>query len=221
MISLVILPQTSTRKSPRMFELNLINFIDFAGTFVFAVSGVMVAIQKKFDFFGVIILAFVTSVGGGTLRDLMIGSTPVGWMTSEIHVIIILSAVPICYFLSGHLQKVRNTFLIFDTLGIGLFTILGMEKSLEIGLSPTVAAMMGIVSAVFGGVLRDVLSNDVPMVFRKEIYAFACVSGAIVYNGLNFISDHSQINMLIAVGVVIIVRLLSLKFKWSIPFNPR
>ncbi|MCJ8292674.1 MAG: trimeric intracellular cation channel family protein [Flavobacteriales bacterium] len=202
-----------------MMDWSLINFIDIAGTFVFAVSGIMVAIQKKFDFFGVIILAFVTSVGGGTLRDLMIGSTPVAWMKSEVHVITVLAAVPICYFLSGQLQKARKTFLIFDTLGIGLFTILGIEKSLEIGLSPVVAVMMGIVSAVFGGVLRDVLSNDVPMVFRKEIYAFACLSGALAYIGLNLISDKSEINMLLAISVVIAIRLLSLRNKWSIPFN--
>lgn len=204
-----------------MLDWNLINFIDISGTFVFAVSGIMVAIQKKFDFFGVIILAFVTSIGGGTLRDIMIGSTPVGWMKSEIHVITILAAVPICYFLSGHLQKARKTFLIFDTLGIGLFTILGMEKALEIGLSPVVAVMMGVVSAVFGGVLRDVLSNDVPMVFRKEIYAFACLSGALVYLGLNYISDVSAFNMLAAISVVIVIRVLSLRYTWSIPFNPR
>lgn len=203
-----------------MLDWNLINFIDISGTFVFAVSGIMVAIQKKFDFFGVIILAFVTSIGGGTLRDIMIGSTPVGWMKSEIHVITILAAVPICYFLSGQLQKARKTFLIFDTLGIGLFTILGMEKALEIGLSPVVAVMMGVVSAVFGGVLRDVLSNDIPMVFRKEIYAFACLSGALVYLGLNLISDISAFNMLASISVVIIIRVLSLRYKWSIPFNP-
>ena len=204
-----------------MLDWSLINFIDIAGTFVFAVSGIMVAIQKKFDFFGVIILAFVTSVGGGTLRDMMIGSTPVGWMQSEVYVITVLSAVPICYFLSGQLQKARKTFLIFDTLGIGLFTILGIEKSLEIGLSPVVAVMMGIVSAVFGGVLRDVLSNDVPMVFRKEIYAFACLSGAIVYLGLNYIHTNNELSMILAISVVISVRLLSLQYKWSIPFNPK
>ena len=200
---------------------NLISLIDIIGTFVFAVSGIMVAIQKKFDFFGVIILAFVTAVGGGTLRDVMIGSTPVDWMKSEVHVITVLTAVPICYFLSSHLQKIRRTFLIFDTLGIGLFTILGIEKSLEIGLSPIVAIMMGIVSAVFGGVLRDVLSNDVPMVFRKEIYAFACLSGALVYLGLNHFSNYTEFNMLTSIIVVIVIRLLSLRNKWSIPFNAK
>ena len=168
-----------------------------------------------------IILAFVTAVGGGTIRDLMIGSTPVGWMPSEIHVIAILSAVPICYFLSTQLQKVRKTFLHFDTLGIGLFTILGIEKTLEVGLAPLVAVMMGIVSAVFGGVLRDVLSNTVPMVFRKEIYAFTCLAGALAYLGLNYIRNNNEFNEIFAISTVITIRLLSLRVKWSIPFNPR
>ncbi len=149
-------------------EWSLINVIDILGTFVFAVSGVMVGIKKQFDFFGVIILAFVTAIGGGTLRNLLIGSTPVSWMENEVYGLVILSAVPICYFFSSQLRRVRKTFFLFDTLGIGLFTVLGIEKSLEVELSPVVAVMMGIVSAVFGGVLRDVLSNDVPISFEKR-----------------------------------------------------
>ena len=195
--------------------------IDIAGTFVFAVSGIMVGIKKQFDFFGVIILAFVTAIGGGTLRDVLIGSTPVGWMQNEIYGLVIVSAVPICYFFSEQLRKVRKTFFLFDTLGIGLFTILGVEKSLEFGLSPMIAVMMGIVSAVFGGVLRDVLTNDVPLVFRKEVYAFACFAGAITFLGLDYLGTSKELNEIIAISVVITIRLLSIRFKWSIPFNPR
>ena len=203
-----------------MLDWNLISFIDISGTFVFAVSGIIAAVEKKFDFFGVIILAFVTSIGGGTVRDLMIGSTPVGWMKSDIHILTILAAVPICYFLNSHLQRVRRTFFLFDTVGIGLFTILGLEKCLLIGLHPIVAVMMGIVSAVFGGVIRDVLLNEVPIVFRKEVYAFACLAGALVFIGLNYISDFRSVNMIISISTVIAIRLLSIRYKWSIPFNP-
>jgi uncharacterized membrane protein YeiH len=202
-------------------EWSLINIIDIAGTFVFAVSGIMVGIKKQFDFFGVIILAFVTAIGGGTLRDLLIGSTPVGWMEDEIYGIVILSAVPICYFFSSQLRRVRKTFFLFDTVGIGLFTVLGVEKSLDFGLSPIIAVMMGVVSAVFGGILRDVLSNNVPLIFRKEVYAFACLAGAGVYLGLSYAPLGTEINQIIAISVVITIRLLSLYYKWSIPFNPR
>ncbi|NVK65047.1 MAG: trimeric intracellular cation channel family protein [Flavobacteriales bacterium] len=204
-----------------MLDWNLINFIDISGTFVFAVSGVMVGIKKQFDFFGVIILAFVTAIGGGTLRDILIGSTPVSWMKNEIYGLVILSAVPVCYFFSAQLRKVRRTFFLFDTVGIGLFTVLGVEKSLDFGLHPLIAVMMGVVSAVFGGILRDVLSNDVPLVFRKEVYAFACLAGALAYLGLSYLPISTVLNEIIAISVVISIRLLSLWYKWSIPFNPR
>ena len=195
--------------------------IDIIGTFAFAMSGVMAAIERKFDLFGMIILAFVTAVGGGTLRDVLIGSTPVGWMASDVHIWVILSTVPLAYFFLKTLRRLRKTFSLFDTIGLGLFTILGLEKSLDIGLSPVVAVMMGVVTAVFGGVIRDVLSNQVPLIFRKEIYAFACLLGAVAYLGLNAIGDWAIVNLTVAILIIITVRLLAIKNQWSIPFTPR
>lgn len=202
-------------------NLDAIFTIDIIGTFAFALSGVMAAIERKFDFFGTIILAFVTAIGGGTLRDVLIGSTPVGWMKSDVHIWVILSAIPIAYFFLKVIRRLRKTFFLFDTIGLGLFTILGLEKALNVGLSPTVGVMMGIVTAVFGGVIRDVLSNQVPLIFRKEIYAFACLAGALVYLGLDFIHCINEINLAISIGVVILIRILAIRFKWSIPFRPR
>ncbi len=199
--------------------MTLITIIDFLGTFVFAISGVLAAVEKRFDLFGVIMLGFVTAIGGGTLRDLLIGSTPVGWMTNEIYIYIILSAVPICYFFKNKILSLRKSIFLFDTLGIGLFTILGLEKTLAVGLSPIVAVMMGVVSAVFGGVIRDVLSNEVPLIFRKEIYAFACFMGAISYLlAISLLND--QIAMILATLVVIGIRVMAIRRKWSLPFNP-
>ncbi|MFT5780564.1 MAG: putative membrane protein YeiH [Crocinitomicaceae bacterium] len=201
--------------------MDAVSIIDLLGTFAFAISGVTVAVEKKFDLFGTIILAFVTAIGGGTLRDLMIGSSPVGWLQSDIHVYVILSTIPICYFLMKSLQKLRKTFLLFDTLGIGLFTIFGIHEATDAGLSPLIAVMMGVVSAVFGGVLRDVLSRDVPIIFRKEVYAFACLIGGLIYLGLESISNFQYVNMTVSISVVVLIRLLAIKFKWSIPFKPR
>lgn len=195
--------------------------IDILGTFVFAISGVMAAVGRKFDLFGAIILAFVTAIGGGTLRDVMIGKTPVGWMESNIHVWVVLLALPISYFFLKQLQRMRKTFLIFDTIGIGLFTILGLETALDAGLSPVIAIMMGVVSAVFGGVIRDVLSNQVPLIFRKEIYAFACLAGALVYMGMDYLSIWSELKLVLSILTVIAIRLLSIRFKWSIGFVPK
>lgn len=200
--------------------MDAIFIIDIAGTFVFAVSGVVAAVEKKFDFFGTIILAFVTAVGGGTVRDLLIGSTPVGWMHSDTHIWVILSAIPVSYFLFDFLRRLRRTFLLFDTLGIGLFTILGLQKALAEELSPVVAVMMGVMTAVFGGIIRDVLSNEVPLIFRKEVYAFACLSGALVYLGLEQLWDNHVTSMFIAISVVVTVRILAIVKKWSIPFHP-
>jgi uncharacterized membrane protein YeiH len=195
--------------------------IDILGTFVFALSGVIAAVEKKFDLFGTIILAFVTAIGGSTLRDVLIGQTPVGWMKSDVHVWIILLALPVSYFFLKQLLRLRKTFLLFDTIGIGLFTILGLETALDSGLSPVIAIMMGVVSAVFGGVIRDVLSNQVPLIFRKEIYAFACLAGALVYMGLDYLSIWSELKLVLSILTVIAIRLLSIRFKWSIGFVPR
>jgi uncharacterized membrane protein YeiH len=199
--------------------MDLILLVDFIGTFVFAVSGILVAIDKKFDLFGVIILGIVTAIGGGTLRDLLIGSTPVSWMQNEIYLYIILSALPICYFFKNYVLSLRKGIFLFDTIGIGLFTILGLEKTLEFGLSPVIAVMMGIVSAVFGGVIRDVLSNEVPLIFRKEIYAFACFFGALMYLGTKMIFPE-WIAIVVSILAVIAIRILSIKKHWSVQFNP-
>ena len=194
--------------------------IDIVGTFAFAISGVMAAIERKFDLFGTIILAFVTAVGGGTLRDILIGETPVSWMSSDLHILVVLATIPVAFFFIKILRKLRKTFLMFDTVGIGLFTVLGIEKSLEIGLSPLIALMMGVVSAVFGGVIRDVLSSQVPLIFRKEVYAFACISGGAVYLILHQLHVEQIIGFSVATAVIITVRLLAIRNKWSIPFRP-
>lgn len=200
--------------------MDAIFFIDILGTFVFAISGVMAAIERKFDLFGTIILALVTAVGGGTLRDILIGDTPVSWLQSDIHIYVILGTIPVTYFFSKELHNLRKTFRLFDTLGIGLFTILGLEKSLAMDFSPLVAVMMGVVSAVFGGVTRDVLSSQVPLIFRKEVYASACFAGACMYLLLNYFEVIDSLKLILSIGVVIAIRMLALRKGWNIPFKP-
>lgn len=202
-----------------ILRMNLISIVDIIGTFVFAISGILVAFDKKFDLFGVIILGTVTAIGGGTIRDLLIGSTPVAWIQSEIYLYIILGALPVCYFFKNIVLSLRKGIFLFDTIGIGLFTILGIEKTLEVGLSPPIAITMGIVSAVFGGVIRDVLSNEVPLIFRKEIYAFACLLGAIMYLSTKLFLPE-WLAMIISILSVIVIRILSIKRHWSLAFHP-
>ncbi len=196
--------------------MDIIQLFDWIGTFVFAVSGVMTAIEKKFDIVGATIIGLVTAIGGGTLRDLLIGSTPVGWMQNETYIYIILLAVPICYLFKKFILKLRRSMFLFDTIGIGLFTILGLEKTLSLDLSIIAALMMGISSAVFGGVIRDVLCNEVPLIFRKEIYASACLAGGIVYIVLEHFLAFPGWNMIISIAVVMIIRFLAVRFKWHL-----
>ena len=201
--------------------MDLIYIIDLIGTFVFAISGISVAVDKKFDVVGAIILALVTAIGGGTLRDILIGNTPVGWMTDMNYLYVILLALPISYFFMKSIKKLRKGIFLFDTIGIGMFTILGLEKTLAAGLSPAIAVMMGIVSAVFGGVIRDVLSNEIPLIFRKEIYASACFVGALIYLLVEYVFPHGTYNMIFPIAVVIGIRYFSIKHNWHLPFNPR
>ena len=199
--------------------MDLIDFIDFAGTLVFAISGVLAGVERKFDLFGVFILGLVTAVGGGTLRDLLIGSTPVAWMQNVTYVYLAIAALPLCWLLQRPITRMKKSFFLFDTIGIGLFTILGLQKTLDAGLSPIIAVMMGVVSAVFGGVIRDVLSNQVPLIFRKEIYAFACLFGAVLFLIFNHYLTENMA-MIISILAVIIIRILALRLHWSVPFRP-
>ena len=190
--------------------------IDLIGTLVFAISGVLAGIHKKFDLVGAFILGLVTAVGGGTLRDIMIGSTPVGWMTDLNYLYAILAALPISYFFKDRILKLRRSMFLFDTIGIGLFTILGLQKTLNVGLAPEIALLMGAVSATFGGVIRDVLSTQIPLIFRKEIYASACFAGGLVFLGLEYFFSSYILNMIISMFVVMVVRYLAVRFHWSL-----
>lgn len=200
--------------------MELIYAIDLFGTLVFAISGVITATDKDFDLVGAAIIGLVTAIGGGTLRDLLIGQTPVGWMKDLNYLLVVFSALPLCYFFIHIIRRLRKSVFLFDTIGIGLFTILGVQKTLGVGLSPIVALLMGVVSAVFGGVIRDVLSNEVPLIFRKEVYASACLAGGMVFLGMEFLQKGADINIVASIVVVILIRYLSVRYHWALPFRP-
>jgi len=193
-----------------------IYILDIIGTLVFAISGVLTAIDSKFDIVGASIIGMVTAVGGGTLRDMLIGQTPVGWMTDLNYLWAIIAALLLSYLFKKRILKLRKSMFFFDTIGIGLFTILGVQKTLSVGLEPPIAILMGIVSAVFGGIIRDVLTNKVPLIFRKEIYASACLAGGLVFLGLEQTSNIPTLNMLISMLTVVIIRYLSVRNNWSL-----
>ena len=197
--------------------MNLLYILDLIGTFVFAISGIRIAATKDMDLFGAAVIGFVTAVGGGTLRDMLIGSFPVAWIEDPYYPLAIVLAVPFTLILRKYIVHLRRTFFIFDTVGIALFTISGMQKALDFGLHPGLAIMMGMVSAVVGGVIRDTLCNEIPLIFRKEIYATACLAGAIAFYIFSLLNIEANINYLITTGLIIGIRVAAIKFDLSIP----
>ncbi|WP_339606599.1 trimeric intracellular cation channel family protein [uncultured Roseivirga sp.] len=195
----------------------LVYVIDLGGTLVFAISGWLAASKKQMDPFGASVIAFITAVGGGTLRDLLIGSQPVGWMVDQNYLLMIGCGIGLGYLFKRYLEKLRKTMFLFDSIGIGLFTILGIEKTLSFGLTPVIAVMMGTVSAVFGGVLRDTLANEVPLIFRQEIYATACLTGGILFLILGYFNVNVDVRIILTVVYIIALRIVSVKYKWSFP----
>ena len=191
--------------------------IDILGTIAFAISGVLVAINKKMDLFGILIIAFVTAVGGGTLRDIMIGDTPVSWMRDITYTYVILTSAIVAILLRNKIDYLRTSLLLFDTIGIGLYTLVGIEKGINVGLHPIICIALGTITASFGGVMRDILCNEIPVIFRKEIYATACILGGIAYFLLSELPIENNIVFVIAGIVVIVTRLLAVRFKISLP----
>lgn len=197
--------------------MNILYFIDIIGTMVFAISGALAGRDKKLDFFGIAAVGFITAIGGGTIRDLLLGSTPVGWMNDLIYLIMIGSGVSASLFFGKALRKLRRTFFIFDTIGIAVFTVLGLQKALNLGVHPVIAIMMGMVSAVFGGVIRDIVCNEIPLIFRQEIYALTCIAGGIVYVSLDFCDVGQTLNVIITASFIVTFRVLAVKYHWKLP----
>ena len=191
--------------------------LDIIGTFAFAISGVLVAMQKRMDLFGIFIIAFVTAVGGGTLRDVLIGKTPVGWMNDLNYVYAIALAVFISIIFKNKLNRLRTSLFLFDTIGLGVFTIIGVEKGISADLHPIICIALGTISASFGGVIRDILCTEIPVIFRKEIYATACIFGGIAF----FLFQHFRLKedliYIFTAVIVISIRLVVVKFRIQLP----
>jgi len=197
--------------------MNYTEVIDITGTVVFAISGALTAAQKRFDLMGVSIIAFVTALGGGTIRDVLIGAQPVGWMQSKWFLVAVVIGVFLAYLFHKRLQYLRKTFFLFDAIGLGVFAIGGLEKALSYNIDPVYAVMCGMITGTMGGLLRDVLCNDVPLIFRKEIYATAALIGASVYLGLDYLGLGYFINFPISILIVILVRIIAVRFNLGLP----
>ena len=173
--------------------------------------------EKKLDPFGVLVISFVTAIGGGTLRDILLGQLPVAWLRNETATIVIFAASIAAMFFSRYLKQFNTTLLLFDALGLGLFTMTGLEIALRADFSVGVCISIGTITACFGGVIRDVLLNSVPLLFRKEIYAMACIAGGLLYFLLRHFQVEPDINRVVCILVIFFTRLLAYRYQLSLP----
>lgn len=197
--------------------IDFFHIIDILGTFSFAVSGTSSAMRKRLDIFGVLIIAFVTSIGGGTLRDVLIGNTPVAWLRDATTINVILIASAGTLFFGTFIKRFNHTLFLFDSLGLGLFTIIGIQKGMELHFSPGICVALGTVTACFGGVARDILLNEIPLIFRKEIYASAAIVGGSLFYLLQVLNFEERLSQIICIFVIVIIRIVVVRYKLSLP----
>lgn len=197
--------------------MDLLLWFDYIGTFVFAISGTLTAADKRLDFFGATVTGFVTAIGGGTIRDLMLGDTPVAWMRTNNYFWMIIAAVVVTIIFRRHVMRLKRTLFLFDTIGIATFTLLGLKKALLFNIDPAMAVLMGLSTAVVGGVIRDILCNEVPLIFHREIYATACIAGALVYLVLSRLGVSEVICETATVSSIIAIRILAIRFNIALP----
>lgn len=199
--------------------------IDYIGTFAFAISGIRRSSAKKFDLFGAYIVGLATACGGGTLRDIMLGQTPF-WMCSKtpfweggyFYLLVVAAALLLVSVLGRWLLRMNDTIFLFDAIGLGMFTVVGIEKTLSCGFPLWVAILMGMITGAGGGVFRDIFINVTPLIFRKDIYALACVFGGIVYAVSSQVCGlNSACTQILTALSVILMRVWVMKYHISLP----
>ncbi|MEO6284983.1 MAG: trimeric intracellular cation channel family protein [Dyadobacter sp.] len=192
--------------------------LEIIGTFAFAISGALaVKDQKHQDWFGASFTAFISSIGGGTLRDILLDSYPLVWISDITIMYAIMAGILVTFVFYKYLLRLRKTLFLFDTFGIALFTIVGTEKALHLGVRPEIAVIMGVFTATMGGVIRDVMTNEIPIIYRKEVYATACFAGACSYLLLDKLGAGRNVAFISASLVIIVIRILAVRNGWSVP----
>lgn len=196
--------------------------LNLIGTFVFAISGALLAVRKQYDIVGMTVLAELTAVGGGIIRDLILGATPPTAFTDHISLLLPLAATAVTFFFHQHMNRIHYPVLVFDAAGLGLFCIAGAAKALAYNLGPVEAIALGVLTAVGGGILRDVLANEQPAVLRadSELYAVPAVLGSASVVILAHFGLYNSLTAGLAALLVFALRLVALRFHWRAP-SPR
>ncbi|CAM3795924.1 trimeric intracellular cation channel family protein [Parendozoicomonas haliclonae] len=195
----------------------LLYFLDLLGTGVFAATGAMVAARRNMDIFGALVLAFVTAVGGGTIRDAILGSTPVFWITDTLYLQVVCLATAVTLLGKAWWHRTRHMVQVLDALGLGVFTVIGVEKALSLNAEPMIAVIMGMLTGAGGGAIRDVLAGRVPMVLRQEIYATAAIAGGVLYTVMHDGGMDRSVVVVACATLVFVLRLLAIYCNLSLP----
>lgn len=197
--------------------MEVVRIIDIIGIAAFSIAGTFAAMEKKLDYFGIFIIAFVTALGGGTLRDILIGEVPVKWMYDVSQGLTVVISTTGALLFTNLIKNFNKILLLFDSLGLAFFTVVGIQKGVSLGLHPVICVALGTITACFGGVIRDIALNNIPLIFHKEIYATACIFGGILYFLLRAAGLSSVPLEAICIPSIIVLRLLAIRYKWQLP----
>jgi len=197
--------------------MRLLYLFDLLGTFAFAISGAVAGVRKNFDLYGIIVLALVTAVGGGTIRDVLVGRIPPFIFTDINYFLISIAAALITFFFHKYVEKKYKLLLIMDAIGLGVFTVIGISVGLQYNIGYFGAVVMGVMTGTFGGMIRDVLQKEVPLVLQKEIYASACIIGGIVFVVFDILKINNVLNVAISGVAVFLIRFVAIQKNWHLP----
>lgn len=199
-------------------EITLFSVLDLLGTLAFAISGASLALKKRFDLFGIFVLAFVTAIGGGTVRDVLIGNTPVEWMGNSMLIITIVIGTGITLLFNPYINRLGYFVYLFDAMGLGLFTMAGIQKGIDLDMNVFICVALGTISATFGGLLRDIITGEPPMLLtRKEIYAIASALGGLCYFALRYLGLPDEVNVPLSIVTVFLIRHLTYRYGIRLP----
>lgn len=197
--------------------MSFIYLLDLCAVAVCAITATLEARRRELDWFGVVVIAVIAGIGGGTLRDILLGRLPVYWIHDPIYVVVGMVAATVTFFLGRHLRLPKNFFLIPDAIGLALFTVIGTSVAMKLGTPWLIAALMGVVTGVFGGVIRDILCNEIPLIFRTDIYATASLIGALLLIVLDSYRLDHNLAILLSMTTIIIIRLVAIRWHIHLP----
>lgn len=195
----------------------IIHILDLFGIAVCAATGALAAGRKRMDLFGIVVVAIVTAIGGGTIRDVILGIRPVFWISDPMYVIIATSAALVTFIAARHLKKAHPLLLIFDALGLAFFTVIGCQKAFAMHVPYVIVVVMGMITGVAGGIIRDILCGEIPLVLRKEIYATASLLGGVVLVTLRHFDVPRGTSVMIGAAAVLVLRLAAIYWQLSLP----